>query len=58
MDVPLLRTFSCVIIMTQKVDPSAERGAGIFIKESSIKVKDACQVLGKSSTGTSKVRLR
>jgi hypothetical protein len=40
--------------MMQKVDPSAERGAGILIKESSIKVIDACQVLGKSLTDKSK----
>ncbi len=38
MDVILFRTFSHVIIMTHKVDPRAERGTGIFIKESSIKV--------------------
>ncbi len=49
MEVILFRTFSHVIIMTWKVDPHAEGGTGIFIKESSIKVKDARRVR-KSST--------
>ncbi len=40
MDVTLIRTFSHVIIMTQKEDPCTERGAEIFIKESSIKAID------------------
>ncbi len=40
MDVILFRTFSHVIIMRGKVDPCAERGAGILIKESSTKVID------------------
>jgi hypothetical protein len=34
--------------MTQKVDPRAEGGARIFINESSIKVIEMCQVLGKA----------
>ncbi len=37
-----------MMIMTQKVDPPAEKGAGIFIKENSIKVKDALRVSGKA----------
>ncbi len=40
MDVILFRTFSHVIIMTLKVDSNSEKGAGIFIKENSIKVID------------------
>ncbi len=48
MDVILFTTFSHEIIMTRKVDPSAEKGAGIFIQESSIKVIDAHRVLGKA----------
>ncbi len=40
MDVILFRTFSHVIIMTQKVDPHSEGGARILIKESSIKAID------------------
>ncbi len=40
MDVILFMTFSHVIIMTQKVDPHAEKGAVILIVESYIKVKD------------------
>ncbi len=36
----LFGTFSHMIIMTQKVDPLAEKGAGISIKESSFKVID------------------
>ncbi len=46
MDVILFKTFSHVIIMMQKVDPCTEKGAGIFIKESSVKVIDAHQDLG------------
>ncbi len=38
MDVILFRTFSHVIMMTWKVDPCSEKGAGLFIKESSINV--------------------
>jgi hypothetical protein len=37
-----------MIIMTYKVDPRAEIGARILIKESSIKVIDACQDSGKA----------
>ncbi len=48
MDVILFRTFSHVIIMTQKVDQHAERGAGILIKESSIQVIDTRQESGKA----------
>ncbi len=44
----LFRTFSHVIIVMQKVDPRAEKGAGISIKESSIKVIDARQNLEKA----------
>ncbi len=40
MGVTQFRTLSHVIKMMQKVDPHAERGAGIFIKGSSIKVID------------------
>jgi hypothetical protein len=47
-DVTLFRTFSHMIIMPQKVNSHVERGAGIFIKESSTKVIDARQVLGKA----------
>jgi hypothetical protein len=47
MDVTLFGTFSHIIKMMRKVDPHAERGAGIFIKESSIKVIDAHWVLVK-----------
>jgi hypothetical protein len=47
MDVILFRTFSHVIIMTQKVDPRREGGAEIFIKESSIKAIDGHQNLRK-----------
>ncbi len=41
MDVILVRTFSHVIKMTSIGDLRTERGAGIVIKESSIKVIDA-----------------
>ncbi len=41
--VTLFRTFSHVIIMTRKVDPHTEKGAGIFILESSIKVIDVTE---------------
>jgi hypothetical protein len=40
MDVFLFRAFGHLIIMMQKVDPWAERGAKILIMESSIKVID------------------
>ncbi len=43
----LFTTFSHVVTMTGKVDPCVEGGAGILIKESSIKVIDAYQDLGK-----------
>ncbi len=43
MNVILFRMFSHVIIMMQKVDPGAERGAGILNKKSSIKAKDEHQ---------------
>jgi hypothetical protein len=48
MDVILFRTFSNVIMMRQKVDPCTERGLGILIKESSIKVIDVCHDSGKA----------
>ncbi len=48
MDAILFRTFSHVIIVMQKVDPHAEKGAGLFIKESSIKVIDTCRDLEKA----------
>jgi hypothetical protein len=48
MDVFLFRTFSHVIIIMRIVDPHAEKGAGIFIKESSPKAIDAHRDLGKS----------
>jgi hypothetical protein len=48
MDVILLKTFSQVIIMMLKVNPHAEGGAGILIKESSIKLIDAHQASGKA----------
>jgi hypothetical protein len=48
MDVTLFRTFSHVTIMKWKVDPHAERGAGIFIKEDSIKAINVRRVLGKA----------
>jgi hypothetical protein len=47
MDVIQFRTFSHVIIMRWKVDPPAERGAGILIKENSFKMIDARQDSGK-----------
>jgi hypothetical protein len=50
MDVILFRTFSHVIIMMRKVDPCAEKGAGILIKESSFEVIDTPLRLKKSST--------
>jgi hypothetical protein len=50
MGVTQFRTFNHVIKMMQKVDPHAEREAGIFIKGSSIKVIDVGQVFRKSST--------
>jgi hypothetical protein len=48
MDVTLFGTCSHVIFMTQKVDPRAEGGARILIKESSIKVIEKWQVLEKA----------
>jgi hypothetical protein len=48
MDVILFKTLSHMIIMMRKVDPRAEKGAGILIKESSIKVIDACRDSGKA----------
>ncbi len=48
MDVILFRTFNHVTIMMPKVDPHAEKGAGILIKESSIKVIDAYRDSGKA----------
>ncbi len=48
MDTILIGTFSHVIIMTKKVDPRAEKGAGKISKESSIKVIDACRDSGKA----------
>ncbi len=48
MDVILFKTFSQVIIMKWKVNQCAERGAGILIKESSIKVIEAHQDTGKA----------
>ncbi len=48
MDVILFRTFNHVIIMMWKVDPRAEKGKGILIKESSIKVIDAYCHSGKA----------
>jgi hypothetical protein len=48
MDVILFKTFSHVIIMNWKVDQCAERGVGILIKESSIKVIDGRQDSGKA----------
>ncbi len=48
MNVSLFRTFSHVIIMTGKVDPWAEGGARILIKESSIKAIGMCRVLKKA----------
>ncbi len=44
MDVVLFRTCSHVIIKMQKVDPLAEGGARILIKESSIKVIEMCRI--------------
>ncbi len=43
-DLVLFGTCSHVIIMKLKVNPLAEGGAGIFIKESSIKVIEMCRV--------------
>ncbi len=44
MDVVLFGTCSHVIIKTQKMDPLAEGGARILIKEGSIKAIEMCQV--------------
>ncbi len=41
-DVTLFGTCSHMIIMTWKVDPHAEEGARILIKESSIKAIEMC----------------
>ncbi len=56
MDVFLFSTFSHVIKMRQKVDPRAETGAVILIKESSIKVIDACKNLGKAQLIVSRIQ--
>ncbi len=48
MDVTLFETCSHMIIMTRKVDPRAEGGARILIKESSIKAIEMWQVLEKA----------
>jgi hypothetical protein len=48
MDVTLLQTCSHMIIMTQKVDPCAEEGVRILIKESSIKAIEMCGILEKA----------
>ncbi len=56
MDVSLFSSCSHATIKTQKVDPHAEGGAGILIKESSIKAIETCRdesSLEKSSTDTS-----
>ncbi len=56
MDVSLFSSCSHVTIKTQKVDPRAEGGAGILIKESSIKAIEKCRdesSLEKSSTDIS-----
>jgi hypothetical protein len=53
MDVGLFSSHSHVIIKTRKVDPRAEGGARILIKESSIKAIEKCRdesSLEKSST--------
>ncbi len=43
MDVSLFSSCSHVTIKTRKVDPHAEGGARILIKESSIKVIEKCR---------------
>ncbi len=56
MDVSLFSSCSHVTIKTGKVDPRAEGGARILIKESSIKVIEKCRdelSLEKSSTDIS-----
>ncbi len=53
MDVSLFSSCSHVTIKTRKLDPRAEGGAGILIKESSIKAIEKCRdesSLEKSST--------
>ena len=53
MDVGLFSSCSHVTIKTRKVDPRTEGGAGILIKESSIKAIEKCRdasSLEKSST--------
>jgi hypothetical protein len=55
MDVSLFSSCSHVTIKTRKVDPRAKGGAGILIKESSIKAIEKCRdesSLEKSSTDT------
>ena len=56
MDVSLFSSCSHVTIKTRKVDPRAEGGARILIKESSIKAIEKCRdasSLEKSSTDIS-----
>jgi hypothetical protein len=48
MDIILFRSFSRMVIMTLKMDPCAEGGAGILIQESSIKAIDVRTGLGKA----------
>ncbi len=48
MDVTLFGTSSHMIIMMRKVDPLAEGGVRILIKESSIKVMEIWRVLEKA----------
>jgi hypothetical protein len=48
MDVILFMTFSHLIIMTRKMDPHAEGGVGILIKERSINEIDMHLDLGKA----------
>ncbi len=53
MDVSLFSSYSHMTIKTRKVDPRSEGGAGILIKESSIKAIEKCRdesSLEKSST--------
>jgi hypothetical protein len=56
MDVSLLSSCSHVTIKTRKVDPHAEGGTGILIKENSIKAIEKCRdelSLEKSLTDSS-----
>jgi hypothetical protein len=48
MDVTLFGACSHVIIMMRKVDPCAEGGARILIKESAIKATEMWRVLEKA----------